>query len=339
MARTVISGSSGSATLNPAAYDRAALTRLAEKTEYEAWLLEAVYEIAEQRLFRRWPDAVVYSLTRAQPEFIVHLSGNFTIGDWRPGFLKAGAPLVFVSAFKLLDMLIEWVLEENGSPATFRFQQKIDRLSRAPIFPGVIEARPWLKERLIGLYRGLEPLRGTIIHGRHFTSTDGNLRVAASKGGLAGPPYDISHSDLRSLALIILCVLRYIDGSWSFTEFREKTLRHGLDGHSALHGLGPLGQKEPYYPTVRVFSTAADPRQVDIAAIRSDLAAHYPNNDCMFDLRVLMVMSGTVVDAFLFPWAVVRNGDSSGLGLLNFGGYRVPRPDDIKVKDIEMGAG
>ena len=33
--------------------------------------------------------------------------GSINIGDWCPGFLEAGAPLVLVTAFKLLDMILE----------------------------------------------------------------------------------------------------------------------------------------------------------------------------------------------------------------------------------------
>ena len=69
------------------------------------------------------------------------MRGNIVVGDWRPGFLNAGAPLVFIATFKLLDMFIEWVLEENGLPSTFRFQNKIKQLNRAPLFPTLIESR------------------------------------------------------------------------------------------------------------------------------------------------------------------------------------------------------
>ncbi|MCI5224322.1 MAG: hypothetical protein D3924_17050 [Candidatus Electrothrix sp. AR4] len=77
---------------------------------------------------------------------------NLNMFDWRPAFLNVGAPLVFVTTFKLLDMFIEWVLEKNECNATFQFQEKIKQLksSQPSIFPSFIESRPWLKKRLIG---------------------------------------------------------------------------------------------------------------------------------------------------------------------------------------------
>ena len=90
------------------------LSDLSQCTEYEAWLLEAVYEIANRRLAVQELDALIYPPKGGPPTQIVSGAGNIKLGDWRPGFLEAGAPLVFVTAFKLLDMLLEWVLIQKG---------------------------------------------------------------------------------------------------------------------------------------------------------------------------------------------------------------------------------
>jgi hypothetical protein len=75
-------------------YDPGAFLQLAERTEYEVWLLEAVYALAEQELFPEWPDGVVYPLATSKAQFFVHGRLNIVIGDWRPASWDAGAPLV-----------------------------------------------------------------------------------------------------------------------------------------------------------------------------------------------------------------------------------------------------
>lgn len=95
-------------------FDASALQKLAERTEYETWLLEAVYALVEQEFFLSWPDAVVYPADKSKAQFFGYARGNIVLVDWRPGFMNAGSPLVFVSTLKVLDMLIEWVLEQNG---------------------------------------------------------------------------------------------------------------------------------------------------------------------------------------------------------------------------------
>jgi hypothetical protein len=102
------------------------------------------------------------------------------------------------------------------------------------------------------------------------------------------------------------------------------------DNLANLHGFQSLGQPQPFYPTVRVFSADPDHWTVDPVAIRIDLTNHYTCNDCIFDLRILVVKEGTVVDSFLFPWAVLENGNSKWSNNINPDVYRTPIPDDIK---------
>lgn len=318
-------------------FNAGSLSRLAARTEYEIWLLEAVYAIVEQELFPSWPDAVVYPVDKSKAQFFVYGRANIVIGDWRPGFLNAGAPLVFVSTFKLLDMLIEWILEENGVSATFRFQQKLQHLKRAPIFPQAIESRSWLKERLTGLYSILEPLRGTIIHGKHFTATDGAIRVSSLRNGIVGAAVDIGAVHLRMLAVTIVSILRYVDGTWRLDGLREKILRHELDNLVTLHGLPLLGQKRPFHTRVRVYLNGSDPFAVDPMAIQHDLDARYVDQDCSFDLLILLVNGGKVADAYLFPWTLVGAASSDWHQGIDAQHYRTAIPDDIKPEHLGNG--
>ena len=318
-------------------FDKDSLSRLAERTEYETWLLEEVYSLVEQELFPSWPDAVVYPVNRSQAQFFVHGSANIVIGDWRPGFLNAGAPLVLVSTFKLLDMLIEWVLIENGEPYTFSFQAKLQKLKNSPIFPQVIENRLWLKDRLIGLYSILEPLRGTIIHDRHFSVRDGAIQISSSKKGTVGAAVDISAANLRALAVTIVSVLRYVDGTWYLDERREKILRYELDELATLHGLPLLGQKRPFHTCVRVYLKGPNPFDVDPMVIQGELAARYVDQDCSFDLRVLMVKGDEVIEAYLFPWSLIAAARSDWHQGIDTQHYRTALPDGIKPEHLGIG--
>ncbi len=57
----------------------------------------------------------------------------------------------------------------------------------------------------------------------------------------------------------------------------------------------------------------------------------------MFDLRVLTVKGAVVVDAFLFPWALLENGGSEWGSRINSDAYRLPLPNDIKAEHHEVG--
>lgn len=210
---------------------------------------------------------------------------------------------MFVTAFKLLDMLLEWVLAENGQTSTHKFAQKIAALKGSVRFPTLIGSRPWLRERLVALYDQLEPLRGTVIHARHFKGVGGTLQVSSSKGGTVGPSITLAPTDLRNLALVLVSLLRYLEGTWAMDLLREKRVRRALDELAHLHALPSLGQLPPGFLTVRVYVTEDDPIECDIGRIRRDVTAKRHSQDVLFDLRIIAVApDGARAAAYLLPW-------------------------------------
>jgi hypothetical protein len=319
-------------------YDIAAFARLKESAEYENWLLEDVYRLGEAEFFPDWPDAVIYPIDRKNPRFILHASANIVIGDWRAGFLKAGAPLAFVTAFKLLDMLLEWVLKENGASASFRFKEKLRQLEDTSLaYPQPFSSRPWLRERIVGLYRTLEPLRGTIIHTRHFAADNGELRVSDAKKGVVGTPVVVSADSLRTLARTAVSSANYAAGTWAFDEFRERSIRYDLDQLSPFHGCGYLGQLQPLHSRVRVYTASQDPLAELPADPVSDINQRFVGRDNSFDLRVIQVRDGVVVGAYLFPWRVLATGPD-WKRKIDSSAYQVAIPTDIHPGDLVVRA-
>jgi hypothetical protein len=287
----------------PLTYPAATMVLLDERVEYEAWLLEAIYEITDEPVAVKDVDELVYPADGGPPVHTIYAIVHQRIGDWRPGFLDAGAPLVFVTGFKLLDMLLEWVLEQNGKTSTFRFDQKIAALKGPVVFPPLIESRAWLRERLVALYEHLAPLRSTVVHAPHFTSSKGTLQVSSSKRGVVGPSVPVSRADLESLAFVLVSLLHYVRGSWTMDLFREKRIRHALDGLAPLHKMPPLRQLRPAVLNVRVYVADANPIEVDLNRIRADVQAKRPGEDVMFDLRLVTVdRDAGSAEAYLVPW-------------------------------------
>jgi hypothetical protein len=288
-------------------FGHTSLADLRSRTEYEAWLLEAVYDIANQRIAVENVDQIIFPASGARPTVTAYGAASVRMGDWRPGFLRAGAPLVFVTVFKLLDMLVEWVLAENDHKATHRFEQKVGLLGGRIEFPALIDDRPWLKERLKALYEKLEPLRGTIIHARHFKSTDGGIEVQSSKSGSLGPLIAITANDLRTLALLLVSLLRYLEGAWAMDAFHEKRIRRSLDELAHLHSLELLGQLIPTFYCVRVYVPEGESISCDLDKIRREIAALRPNEDVVFDLQIVTITSdGSRATAYLIPWEQLR---------------------------------
>lgn len=310
-----------------------ALTDLRERTQYEAWLLEEICRIADIPLTPLEFDAIVYPPNGAPHTYGVVVFGDVVCGDWRPAFLNAGAPLVFVTGFKLLDMLIEWVLAQNGIPLTFQLTQKISAIKGPVLFPPLIETRVWLRERLIALYEQLEPLRGTVIHARHFKAENGVLHVSSSKRGTIGPIITIEPSDLRNIALVLVSLLRFLDGAWVFDSFRELHLRFALDNLAHLHGLPLLGQLTPAFLNVRLYVPDGETLEFDLERIRNDVANRLQGYDVVFNVRIIAVAScGTAATAFVIPWELIRDaGTQLRKTREELACYITPLPTDVDV--------
>jgi hypothetical protein len=84
-----------------------------------------------------------------------------------------------------------------------------------------------------------------------------------------------------------------------------------------------------------VYSTDKDPLQVDPTAVKTHLAARYTDQDCSFDLLVLLVTSGAVVEAYLFPWALLAVGDRDWSRGIDLDRYRTTIPTDIDPAHLQ----
>lgn len=318
------------------AYDQQSMQDLADATQYESWFLEAAYAIAEESLFPEWPDKMIYPPDGSTPSHMAFGSGVISIGDWRPGFLRVGAPLIFVTTFKLLDMVVEWILGQDNEKSTYRFLEKIAALKRTPTFPLFVESRVWLKDRLIALYERLDPLRGTIVHARHFKTADGALDVSSSRGNHVGPTISLAPQEIRLLAVVTVSVLRYLDGTWQTSTYKEKVLRRALDDLAHLHCLPSLNQQTPYSMTVRAYLIRKHAITLDVARIQRDARAELPNHDVVFDVRlVALEPDGSLAKSYLLPWEILHKETGSiALTIRELSRFEVETPTDFDPQDV-----
>jgi len=177
-----------------------------------------------------------------------------------------------------------------------------------------------------------------IIQARHFKTSDGTLRVSNSKSSTVGSEVTITADELRSLAVLSVSLLRYVDGSWAINPYKEKHLRHTFDEIGHLRGLSFLGQKPPRFLTVRVFAKWSNSIKIDLKRIRDDIARMCSNQDVVFDLRVVAVNTdGSKATGYLFPWDEI-NGERAQLvrAVVDIAHLQSPLPDDIDTARVSQ---
>ena len=308
-------------------YPESTFQELRERVSYEDLLLQTVYNLTEDELFPVWPDEMAYEANT--PNFREIHSGRChgVMGDWRQGFLLNASPLIFVTSFKLLDMLFEWILERNDKKTNVGFKTKLNELDKPGLlYPTMLGARPWLVRSLKALYRCSNPLRGTIIHSRHFESSNGELRIASSKDEVVGEPIEFSAEGLRTYAQLSVSVLKYLHGDWRLDTHREKCLRWQIDALQKLHKLEPLGQLQPRHMRVRWNTRDPDIRIVDVPRIQRDILERNPGKDVTFDLRIVITDDDrNPARAYLIPCEALPRLES--LPEAQWADYSSPIPD------------
>ena len=224
-------------------------------------------------------------------------------------------------------MFFEWILKTNDRLDGFQFSRKIKQLELPGLaYPSVLQTRPWLVAALTALYKCSEPLRGTIIHARHFDSSNRGLRIASSKKGVVGESIELSAEDLRTYAQLSVSVLKYLHGDWHLDAHREKCLRWQIDALQKLHKLDPLGQVQPRHMRVRWDTRDPNIRIVDVPRIQRDILERNPGQDVTFDLRVVIASEGrSSPRAYLIPYEVLPRLDS--LPEAQWADYSSPIPD------------
>lgn len=303
-----------------ATFDR---SDLEQRAQYETWLLEEVYRLTDGSLFPTWPDAGLFRPGRP-PEVIAFGALNIVMGDWRPKFLEAGAPLVFVTAFKVLDAFVEWVLDCSGFQVGRKgFKEKTEALaSRKTSLPIWMQDAD-IVDDVVAMYGPLAGWRNTVVHRSGFSQQNGVLTVRSDLHG----EVDFSSVDLRLLSRTFISILKYTLEEWRVDQRRMNQLRYDLDQLAKFACAQPRGLRIPHFMRARYYTQHGTEGDVQVDEIRSYLLERYPTHEYIFDLRLVTLLDGVPHEAFLIPHEdVARIRFVKELGVLRR--FSCPMPDD-----------
>src|SRR3954468_20901087 len=94
------------------AYDSTSRSNLEEKLGYERFVLKEAVGVHMRYIGVESPLEIV--INDAPPPEMRLTMNDYMDASGQIEVIRSMAPLIFVAAFKVCDMVIEWVLEENG---------------------------------------------------------------------------------------------------------------------------------------------------------------------------------------------------------------------------------
>jgi hypothetical protein len=273
---------------NPTAmYSMAARLALEEMLGYERYVLRASVNSFRLHLGKTGPVEIVIN---DQPPHLINLTIEDVAGSASGAqVVQELSPLVFSASYKLLDMVMEWTIRQNGLNCPQGFEAKIKVINTTPtlVFPDFLGSDAQMRSVVLALYRVLLPYRNAITHNVWGKNVSGDLQFNFHRKGQQYtrtiPFQDVlTFAEGMSLLGDLLVVGPPTDAN------KLLTIKWLLDLIDTLHGQAKFNILQPRYFRVvrRTTAPPAGPVQVDLDEVRNKVAFQAGNAPATYDLTV-----------------------------------------------------
>jgi hypothetical protein len=303
-------------------FDATARRELEEMLGYERYVLKACNNAIRQSRGVCGPTTIVIS-DEGPNQICLHIED--TIGDTGAGMTHRMSPLVFAAAYKLLDMVVEGTIRENGLNFPYQFARKVAIIDNtpSPVYPDFIGADDALRDVLVGLFKTALPYRNAITHNKWGKNVGGDLH------------FDFHKNDRHYTAVFTFdTILAFAEAMSLLGDLlvnspedpnKLNTMKWLLDRLTSLHGKPAFGNTQPRFFQIvrRTQSMGTAPVVIDLARVRSVVAQQAGRATAVYDLTV-EADSATGADAWEIPSADLPPGDSLNLDA-QWDSFRVSR--------------
>jgi len=295
-------------------YDQNSQKRLRDKLDYELWLLDFLSNTEE--IFTGGTNISTITLINKQQATHVSIEVTDVLGSGKAlEIMNKMMPLTFVASYKILDMIFEWILEENyavgnikneRAPSQWKFSEKIRKLRELQLsYPPLMLSESYIKDYLFALYDKLLDFRNEIVHRNNFSVSDSKLRVTAKERTL-----DLDRSELGAFVRIVVCVAKLLTGDLPWSPHIDRLLKYHLDRIQKLHCLNEFKQKEPLIVNVILkVPIEGEIFPADLKFVREKISQIYPNADVRFNLKIIGLKNGKPCIGWNLPADAVPEED------------------------------
>jgi hypothetical protein len=290
---------------------------LLDKLDYEVWLLDSLAK--SQDIFEGGTDIGLIEITSdeagAKIGAKIHIGLTEHFGaDAVQSFMDAMAPLIFMASYKMLDMVFEWILEENHrsgniSKVPWPFEKKLKLLAnRAKLqFPPLFMSHQYLHDYSEALYCELLPYRDEIVHDNSFSVSGDTLILSSSKRGAS---LTLSRVQIGCLVRFVIALARALAGVIVIDAYTDNLIRYHLDVLATAHGLAIFNQQMPLLVHVELtLPKRGDSFLANLKQARDTVRRIHPGKDVVFNLTVLAVEGENLIAKWYFAAEEVPASD------------------------------
>ena len=313
-------------------YDHKAQQELLDKLDYELWLLN---QLAEYQIFDGGTDIATFKIKSGESETgILDLDSEEVSVPWSR-VATAITPLVFTASYKMLDMIFEWILEQNHragklseSPSRSRwgFKKKLNHLkSDSKLqYPPLFTTQTYLHSYSEALFCRLLPYRNKIVHSKTSPVCKDKLILSSSID--ENIKLTLSRAQIGYLVRFVVALARALAGVIEVDAHMDRLLKYYLDPLKTAHGLKDFKQQKP--PLVNVELEEVPNRcgsfSVNLKQIRDIVSTKSSIQDVVFNLTVQAVDGESLIATWYFKEEDVPPLDGV---TFNEGSYKEHRVD------------
>ena len=264
------------------------------KLSYEHWILDFLEKRYDS------PDKKVIEITSGKPSSTMCLDSGTVYVFPGSTFLNHIMPLTVIVSFKVLDMIFEWILEENNKRVPQGFLKKLKRLEQEADLqlPPLFESQPYLYSYSKALFCQLRPYRNKVVHENGFSVCGNALTLSNSEDGTI---LTLSSKQVACLVRFVCALVRAISGEMVISDYKNKMLQHYLDILAPVHGRPTFNQQEPCFVQVefKVPKCGAG-FPADLKQVRDALELKFPKQEVIFDLKVRAMEDENLIAEWYF---------------------------------------
>ena len=281
-------------------------TALRTKLDYEVWFLDFLEKRYDMVQDSNSPPVLRITSGDESCKLPARLEMKFEEKVFLDSSLmNAMMPLTFIASFKGLDMIFEWILEENcrlGKIQTvpWNFKKKVKLLKKETNLqlPSLFGSQPYLYTYARALFCHLLPYRNEVVHKNSFSVSKDTLTLSSSKQSTC---LTLSSKQVDCLVRFVRLLVRALVGEIVVNDYKDRMIRHYLDVLAPVHGLETFNQRAPRFVHVELTAPkhgAAFP--ADLKQVRDLISDTFEDQEVFFDLKVRAVDGDKLIAKWYF---------------------------------------
>ena len=185
--------------------------------DYEIWVLDFLGN--SQDLFYGKTDISTIQLTNGQQNANISVCVHDHVGaSYGQRIIDALTPLTFTASYKILDMIYEWILEENKatgiiSDVPWQFAQKLKLIKNINLqYPPLFANNAYIKDYSFAFFTNLLPYRNEVIHSHSFTVNEDKIALVDRKTSVM---LELDRLQMGYLVKLIVAIAQCLTGKIS----------------------------------------------------------------------------------------------------------------------------